>query len=97
MSSNGSIKINRYYELIDAGVNDFSISLDACCAADDDKMAGGIRGAWDKVVENIKLIAERTYVTVGMGFTEENIDRCVESVLFAGSLGVCSMHSIGRL
>ena len=28
-----------YQKLLDAGVNDFSVSLDACCADDIDKMA----------------------------------------------------------
>lgn len=33
ISTNGSASLDYYKELIEAGVNDFSISLDACCAA----------------------------------------------------------------
>ena len=40
ISSNGSFPLSRYNELIDLGVNDFSISLDACCSALGDRMAG---------------------------------------------------------
>jgi len=38
ISTNGSNKIELYQKLVDAGVNDFSISLDACCADDGDKL-----------------------------------------------------------
>ena len=64
VSTNGSMPFWKYEELIEAGVNDFSISLDACCAEDGDKMAGGIKGAFDKVVENIRKLSAITYVTV---------------------------------
>ena len=53
ISTNGSNKIELYKQLIESGCNDFSISLDACCTDDGDKMAGGIKGSWAKVVENI--------------------------------------------
>ena len=46
VSTNGSAKQAFYESLIESGVNDFSISLDACCAEDGDKMAGGIKGAF---------------------------------------------------
>jgi len=54
LSTNGSANFQLYQKLINAGVNDFSISLDACCSAFGDMMAGGIDGAWNKVIENIK-------------------------------------------
>ena len=44
--------------MVDCGVNDFSVSLDACCAEDGDHMAGGVKGSWDKVIENIEKIPE---------------------------------------
>jgi molybdenum cofactor biosynthesis enzyme MoaA len=94
ISTNGFTKYEKYLELIDAGVNDFSISLDGCCASIGDAMAGGIPGAWEKVVENIKRLSKITYVTVGMVFNETNIDQCVESVLFADSLGVSDIRVI---
>jgi Molybdenum cofactor biosynthesis enzyme len=40
ISTNGSADLNFYLKLIKAGVNDISISLDACCAETGDKLAG---------------------------------------------------------
>ena len=92
ISTNGSADEMFYNELIDAGVNDFSISLDGCCAAIGDQMAGGINGSWEKVVSNIRLISSRVYTTVGMVFNEVNVDQCIESILFADSLGVADIR-----
>lgn len=88
VSTNGSAKWEKYDRLLVNGVNDFSVSLDACCAADGDRMAGGMQGSWDCVTENIAKLAGRTYVTVGMVFNEDNVDQAVESVMYADSLGV---------
>src|ERR1035437_6707334 len=52
LSTNGATSFSRYEELIALGVNDFSISLDACCAEDGDSMAGGRKGSFKKVVAN---------------------------------------------
>jgi molybdenum cofactor biosynthesis enzyme MoaA len=38
ISTNGSFPLKQYMHLIDLGVNDFSISLDACCASDGEQM-----------------------------------------------------------
>ena len=94
ISTNGSLSFDRYLKLIDNGVNDISISLDACCAAVGDKMSGGVKGAWERVVRNIEELSKVTYVTVGMVFTEDNIDDCKESVMFADSLGVSDIRVI---
>jgi len=93
VSSNGSFPFERYTELVDLGVNDFSISLDGCCASVGDTMAG-VDGAWEVVVDNIRRLSQITYVTVGMVFTEENVDDCVNAVLFADSLGVSDIRVI---
>lgn len=94
LSTNGSNKIELYKELIKAGANDFSISLDACCADDGDKMAGGIKDSWNKVVENIELISKLTYVTVGVVLTPENIDKTIDTIRFAHKLGVADIRII---
>lgn len=94
ISSNGSNKLKKYIALINAGVNDFSISLDACCSEDGDKMAGGREGAWRDVVKNIEAISKLTYVTIGVVFTPENIDKCIETIRFAHSLGVTDIRII---
>jgi molybdenum cofactor biosynthesis enzyme MoaA len=94
ISSNGSFPLERYLELIEAGVNDFSISLDACCAADGDKAAGDVKGSWEKVVANIKALSKLTYVTVGVVLTEDNLQKVLDIVRFAHSLGVADIRVI---
>jgi MoaA/NifB/PqqE/SkfB family radical SAM enzyme len=94
ISTNGSACIEAYARLIDAGVDDFSVSLDACCAEDGDRMSGGHRGSWEKVVENIRQLASWTYTTVGVVLTEDNEPKCREIVQFADSLGVADIRVI---
>jgi len=93
ISSNGSFPLEKYIELIDAGVNDLSISLDGCCSMVGDTMSG-VKGSWDKVVNNIRELSRRVYLTVGMVFTEENVDDCVNAVTFAHNLGVADIRVI---
>lgn len=93
ISTNGSAEQDLYAMLIERGVNDFSVSLDACCAGQGDLMAGK-PGAWANVVGNIPYLSSRVYTTVGMVFTEENVDQAVESVLFADSLGVSDIRVV---
>lgn len=94
ISTNGSNKIELYKKIIDAGCNDFSISLDACCADDGDKMSGGIKGAWDVVVKNIEELSKLTYVTVGVVLTPDNIDKTIDTIRFAHKLGVSDIRII---
>lgn len=94
VSTNGSAAHDLYTELIDAGVNDFSVSLDACCAEDGEKMTGGVKGAWDRVVDNTRYLASRTYVTVGVVLTPDNAEQVRDIILFADSLGVSDIRVI---
>ncbi len=94
ISTNGSADMKLYKELIEAGVNDFSISLDACCSAFGDIMTGGIEGAWEKVIANIKEIAKLTYVTLGVVVTEETVQDLKNTIEFASSLGVADIRII---
>ena len=93
VSSNGSAPWKKYRELLDAGVNDWSISLDACCAADGDAISG-LAGSWDKVVATIKRLSEVTYVTVGIVLTDTNVDEVNDIISFADSLGVADIRVI---
>lgn len=93
ISTNGSADLEKYDRLIDAGVDDFSVSLDGACCALGDIMSGK-SGTWQKVVNNIQDLAGTTYVTVGMVFTEENVEEALEAVLFADSLGVDDIRVI---
>ncbi|WP_298751935.1 radical SAM protein [uncultured Arcobacter sp.] len=89
ISTNGSADQYFYERLIHAGVTDFSISLDACCAEEGDKMAGDIKGSWDTVIGNIKFCASHTYTTVGVVFTEDTINTFNDVIAFASDeLGV---------
>jgi len=93
ISTNGSAPFSLYRELLRLGVNDISVSLDACCADAGDKMAGR-HGAWNRVVENIKQLSAMTYVTVGVVFTEETKETINDVILFAHNLGVADIRII---
>jgi pyruvate-formate lyase-activating enzyme len=94
ISTNGSATTEEYNALLNAGANDFSVSLDACCAADGEEMNGGISGAWERVVENIRFLSRHTYVTVGVVLTESNQARLNDVVRFASRLGVDDIRII---
>ena len=94
LSTNGSADWRFYRDLVELGVNDFSISLDACCAGDGDKMAGDKPGTWAEVVKNIKYISQLTYVTVGVVLTKDNAKSVGEIIKFANSLGVSDIRII---
>jgi MoaA/NifB/PqqE/SkfB family radical SAM enzyme len=93
ISSNGSFPLADYLALIDCGVNDFSISLDACCSSFADKMAG-VPGKWERVVANIRELAKRVYTTVGVVLTKDTASQVCEIVEFAHGLGVADIRII---
>lgn len=94
ISTNGSNKLSLYKELIDLGVNDFSISLDGCCAEDVNFMAGGIKGAFEIIINSIRELSKLTYVTVGIVLTPDNINRTLDTIKFADDLGVADIRVI---
>lgn len=91
ISTNGSASLEYYKQLASLGVNDFSISLDACCSAFGDKMAG-VSGMFDTVVNNIAELSKIVYVTTGCVFDEKNIVQSVKTIEFAHSLGVADIR-----
>ena len=93
ISTNGSNDLHVYKELIRLGVTDISISLDACCAIDGDHMAG-VTGSFDIVVNNIREISKLAYVTVGIVLTSENVQKTIDTIIFADSLGVADIRII---
>ena len=93
ISSNGSLPKEKYLSLLESGVNDFSISLDACCAENADKMAGR-KGYFQTVIDNIEWLSKETYVTVGIVLTSETENTVVEVVNFAHDLGVSDIRII---
>lgn len=93
ISTNGSFPLKDYLRLIDRGANDFSISLDACCASLGGKMAG-IPGKWECVVHNIGEIAKLVYVSCGVVITDDNVHDLVNTVRMAHDLGVADIRII---
>lgn len=94
LSTNGSANPDDYIALVEAGVNDFSVSLDACCAATGDIMSGRA-GSWPRIVESIKTIAETgTYITVGVVVNERNVQELRGIIEFAKGLGVSDIRII---
>jgi molybdenum cofactor biosynthesis enzyme MoaA len=93
ISSNGSAPRAKYAALVEAGANDFSISLDACCAGDAEKMSGGLC-VIDNVSENIRWLASQTYVTAGVVLTDANYQEMNNIIRFADSLGVVDVRII---
>lgn len=93
ISTNGSQPNRVYRELIEYGVNDFSISLDACCSDFGNKMAG-VSGKWERVIGNIRRLSRLVYVTVGIVVTEETADTLIDVIKFAHNLGVADIRII---
>ena len=72
VSTNGSMDYRYYEELCKFGVNDFSISLDACCSSTGNMMSGV--DMWDRVIVNIEKVSKLCYTTVGVVINGENIN-----------------------
>jgi MoaA/NifB/PqqE/SkfB family radical SAM enzyme len=94
ISTNGASSMKLYHKLLEAGVTDFSISLDADNAEDGDKMAGNRRGAWKRVIATIQEMSKHTYVTIGAVLTADNVGKTEKIVEFAASLGVSDIRVI---
>lgn len=93
VSTNGSANRSTYNRLLDAGVNDFSISLDACCASFASEMAG-VDINFQRLTNNIRYLSQRAYVSVGVVLTEDNVGEVVKIVEFADSLSVRDIRII---
>lgn len=97
ISTNGSSQLHYYKYLIECGVDDFSISLDSCCANVGRKMMGisdSFSYLYDRVINNIRELSKLTYVTVGIVWNEINKDQIIETVKFVHSLGVADIRII---
>lgn len=93
ISTNGSSSLALYKELFKAGVNDFSISLDACCAATADMMAG-TNSKFEHICHIIAELSKLTYVTVGVVLDDRNSNELTKIVKYASSLGVSDIRII---
>jgi hypothetical protein len=79
--------------LLTCGVTDFSISLDACCAATAATMAGTL-GAYVTVLKNIRRLAQAVYTTVGIVVTSDNLQEIQATIVLAHALGVADIRVI---
>lgn len=93
ISTNGSADYSLYKELFYSGINDFSISLDACCSSTGEKMSGGDK-SYKKIIENISKLSSLTYVSIGTVVTEANIKEVEKIIILADSLGVADIRII---
>lgn len=93
ISTNGSASLKCYEKLCDAGVDDFSISFDACCSSTANKMAG-TDCSYEKIVDNIKALSHRTYVTVGVVLTKANLLEASKIIRVASELDVKDIRVI---
>lgn len=93
ISTNGSAPWPVYQELLDAGANDFSVSLDACCSSTADQMAKRLR-VFDTIVDTIRRLAEQTYVTAGVVLTEDNYAELGRITMLANELGCADVRLI---
>jgi len=94
ISTNGSQSLPTYFDLFREGVNDFSISLDGCCAADIDAMSGGDSKVGSRIVNNIRELSKITYVTTGIVITNINLPWLTDIIKFAHELGVADIRII---
>ena len=92
VGTNGSADIKLYHELWKAGVDDFSISLDADNPEDGAKLSGRSGRIWEKTVANIREISSFTRVTIGLVFDEHNVHRVNEIIRFTLDLGVSDIR-----
>lgn len=93
ISTNGSADITLYHMLVQAGASDFSVSFDACCVEDCEKMSGN-KAKWQGLRKAIKFLASKTYVTAGVVLTEDNEKQVTEIVSSAKELGVADVRVI---
>jgi molybdenum cofactor biosynthesis enzyme MoaA len=94
ISTNGSFPWHRYQDLIYCGVNDFSVSFDACCAGVCGQMGGCAERMFERVCETIRKLSEKVYTTVGVVLTDDNLHSLSGIVQLAHDLGVADIRII---
>jgi MoaA/NifB/PqqE/SkfB family radical SAM enzyme len=91
ISTNGSRTYDYYSGLIDLGVELFSISLDVH-TEDLNRVFTRVGGVFERVVSNIRQLAPRVYVNVGVVFNDDNIQYHNEICRFISGLGVADIR-----
>lgn len=93
ISTNGSASLSYYKKLVEKGVNDFSISLDACCSSKANIMAN-TEVNFKHLKKVLSILSKLVYVSVGVVLNEKNNDDLKDIVEFATKLGVSDIRII---
>jgi molybdenum cofactor biosynthesis enzyme MoaA len=93
ISTNGSASPYLYTDLVYFGADDFSISLDSCCASGADMMSG-VTCPLTTITDNIKMLSNIAYVTIGAVITEDNAHELNSIITYAHGLGVDDIRII---
>ena len=94
ISTNGTASLRYYQELVDAGLDDICISIDAIVPSLAQKMAGVRNPHWEHVVRNIRELSKLTYVTTSVVLTAENAHYAKEIIRFSSELGVSDVRIV---
>jgi len=95
ISTNGSQSLSYYKKLLISGVNDFSISFDACCSLTAQKMSGvNNDDLYKRLIDNIYCLSAETYVTLGVVLTNDNIDELKNIIKIGFDIGVSDIRII---
>jgi len=87
ISTNGSRRLTYYEDLIEAGVELFSISLDVHQRDLNPKFTMVPANVFDVVASNIRELSKMVYTNVGVVFNDDNAERYGEIIEFISGLG----------
>ena len=93
ISTNGSAPLSYYLTLIQNGVNEIGISLDADNVKMENIMAG-TKTPFKRVINNIKELAKLIYLTAGVVLNKKNIENKEKIIEYIISLGVKDMYIV---
>ena len=94
ISTNGTALLSYYQKLVDAGLDDICISIDAIAPSLAKKMAGVRNPYWENVIRNIRELSRLTYVTTSIVLTPENAHYAKEIIRFSSELGVSDIRIV---
>jgi MoaA/NifB/PqqE/SkfB family radical SAM enzyme len=87
ISTNGSRRLTYYEELVEAGIELFSLSLDVHQRDLNNKFTMVPSRVFDVVVSNIRELSKMVYTNVGVVFNDDNADKYREIIEFISGLG----------
>jgi MoaA/NifB/PqqE/SkfB family radical SAM enzyme len=94
ISTNGTAALSYYKELINAGLDDICISLDAITPSLAPRLAGVTNTHWERVIKNIKELSKLIYVTTSIVLTSENAHDAKKIVRLSSELGVSDIRIV---